>query len=643
MYRSPPPTRNRIINATTQRFNLERKPFFCALSSAVEKTIPAVRLPYSMRIALACAISAIVCVQSNAQPSRPKTPVIVAPPQPLRISTIAKRGEPVEIPLGIYGTRSQTLEFKIRARPTAGKLSEPKQVAQESAVVVYTPPEDLAISKDQFSYSVRSREGVSAPSFVQISIVDANPVLAGPTLVEFGCLMTGEKTILSIEIANDGGGLAQGTLEVSPPWQLASSADYRLRAGEKQSVVLSIVPPQGGRIAGELRCVSTDSKTSRFIELRAEAVSPVSLRTEQLTLENQQDSTLRSGFVELTNNTDAPQILSISACPRLILPETLTLAPQTTSRIPVELPANDFAGLEDEIRIQSSAETLRVPVRAKATPAILQIDRQEIQFQTVQTPTPALENLTLENKGGSPAPVSLLIQPPFSAGFSSAVLQPGERKEIPLLFHSGTEGKFNGHLKIIAPSREITIPLSAQAIGSATLSRTARSDTAMADITRSAASNLSAGPDLREAAPAPQEPARMPPRPEIIALTPTTADLGWNHRGPEHPAYKSEMRQLSLKNDELEVSWSPLPQCQLERRGGRIEVKIAGLTPGTTYGLRFTPVDQTGQATDLPRALEFITPRFPEKAGWITLPRTLIVLLCLCLVGIARRQWTGNF
>ena len=644
VYRSPPPTRNRIINATNKRFNLERNPVFCALSRTVEKTNPVFRPFYTMRIALACAISALVSTQSSAQPPKPKTPVMVAPPQPLRISLKARREEHVEIPLGIYGTRSQTLEFKIRTQPSAGKLSELKQIGQESAVVTYTPPSDLSISKDQFSYSVRSREGVSAPSLVQILMVDEAPVLDGPALLEFGRLMAGEKTVQTFEISNGGGGLAEGTIEATPPWQLVSPPDYRLRAGAKQSVVVSITPPQGGRIAGELRCVAKEPKTGRVIELRAEAISPVSLRTEQLTLENLPESPLRSGVVEIANNTDSPQILSISASPRLTLPQSATLAPQAKSRIHVELAANDFAALEDEIRIQSATETLRVSVKAAAISAILQIDRQEIHFQPVQVTTAAHEKLTLENKGGSLAPVSVTVEAPFSAAVSGAILQPGERKELALIFSSSAEGKFNGVLKITSLSREITIPLSAEAIGSSTSSRKARSAIERRDTPPSRNGSPPAAIDRDDAGPTPQDSAILaPPRPEILDLTPTSVVLRWNHRGTERPSsHRIETRQLSLKNEELQVSWSPLAGSQVEHRGDHVEAKLTGLTPATTHSLRFTPLDQTGRELDLPRAIEFITPKPPEEKRWITLPKTMTALLCLCLIGIARKKWTGN-
>jgi hypothetical protein len=102
------------------------------------------------------------------------------------------------------------------------------------------------------------------------------------------------------------------------------------------------------------------------------------------------------------------------------------------------------------------------------------------------------------------------------------------------------------------------------------------------------------------------------------------------------------MRQLSLKNEELQVSWSPLGGSQVEDRGDHLEAKVTGLTPATTHSLRFTPLDQTGREADLPRAIEFITPKPPGEKGWITLPKMMTALLCLCLIGIARKKWTGN-
>jgi hypothetical protein len=594
-----------------------------------------------MRLALVCAIAATLCIQSTAQPPRPTPPPpIAAPPQPLRIAIKVKRDEPVEIPLGIYGTRSQTLEFKIRVRPATGQLSEPKQVGQEAAVVTYTAPPDLAISNDQFSYSVRSREGVSAPSVVQIAIIDEPPILAGPALVEFGRMMAGEKSVQTIEISNAGGGLAEGTLEVSAPWQIEGKRAYQLRAGEKQSVVLSINTSKSGRLAGEIRCTPRGTRAGRVIELKADVLSQVSVLTEQLILGNGVDSALRSGFIEVLNNTQSPQTLSISAGPRLILPKSLPLQPQATTRIHVEVQAKDFAAVEDEILIESSAETFRVPVRAGATPALLQVDRQEIRFPPVQAGNSAQEKLTLENQGGHPATVNVVLDEPFSAGFTSAVLQPGERKELPLLFHSSAEGSFSGHLKITAPPREIIVPLSAQAINASTPSSAARSPREALTQTRPPKSNRTQATAAGATEDTAQEstPRTLPP-PEIITLTPTTVDLGWNHRGPLSATYKSEMREISLRNDELEISWSPLPHCQLELQGGRVEVKITGLTPATVYSLRFTPLDPGGKPADIPRTLELITPHFTQTDSWITLPKILAVLLCLCLIGIARQKW----
>jgi hypothetical protein len=609
----------------------------------VEKTIYVFRHFRWIRLVLLCAITATLGIQSSARPPRPTPPPpVAAPPQPLRISIKVKRDEPVEIPLGIYGNRYQTLEFKIRVRPAAGQLSEPKQVGQESAVVTYTAPADLAISKDQFTYSVRSREGVSAPSVVQIAIIDEPPVLAGPALVEFGRMMAGEKSVQTIEIANTGGGLAEGTLEASAPWQIEGQSAYRLRAGEKQSVVLSLNTSKSGRLAGELRCTpsASETKAGRVIELKADVLSQVSVLTEQLTLGNGADSAPRSGSIEVVNNTQSPQTLSISAGPRLSLPKSLTLQPQATSRIAVELQANDFGAIEDEILIQSSAETFRLPVRAGATPALLQVDRKEIRFTPVQAGNSAQEKLTLENQGGHPAAVSVVLDEPFSAGFTSAVLQPGERRELPLLFRSSAEGSFSGHLKITAPPREIILPLSAQTMSASTTSRAARPAKDAPPQTRPLQSDRTSEPAHGAAETAPREPVpQMPHAPEIITLTPSSVDLGWNHRGSISPTYKSEMREIALHNDELEMSWSPLPHCQLELRGGRVEVKITGLTPATVYSLRFTPLDPEGKPADRPRTIQFITPHSPKAAAWITLPKTLALLLCLCLIGIARQKW----
>jgi hypothetical protein len=106
------------------------------------------------------AICVCAAVPFSAEAERREAPP-PAPPPPVPRTVRVARGGKAEIPLRIYGTRSQKLTFIIRAAPQHGKLSEPKQTDPEAATVTYAPPADLAITRDKFSYAVRSNEGVS--------------------------------------------------------------------------------------------------------------------------------------------------------------------------------------------------------------------------------------------------------------------------------------------------------------------------------------------------------------------------------------------------------------------------------------------------------------------------------------------------
>jgi hypothetical protein len=102
---------------------------------------------------------------------------VAAPPPVIGLSTSVHRGETIDIPLRIYGTRSQTLDFRIRSQPQTGTLSAVTRTGQESASVRYTPTANIAVKRDRFSYAVSSREGVSAAADLWINIIDLSSLI----------------------------------------------------------------------------------------------------------------------------------------------------------------------------------------------------------------------------------------------------------------------------------------------------------------------------------------------------------------------------------------------------------------------------------------------------------------------------------
>src|SRR5688572_12686182 len=96
-----------------------------------------------------------------------KTPELPpAPPPVVSREVTVLEGDPVTIPLGIHGRRSEQLQFLVRTRPKSGKLSVITATGVNSAAIVYTPSADSSEIEDRFTYAVRSKEGVSAPGVV---------------------------------------------------------------------------------------------------------------------------------------------------------------------------------------------------------------------------------------------------------------------------------------------------------------------------------------------------------------------------------------------------------------------------------------------------------------------------------------------
>ncbi|RYD82430.1 MAG: hypothetical protein EOP84_09385, partial [Verrucomicrobiaceae bacterium] len=84
---------------------------------------------------------------------RKAEPLPTPPPQPVEQTVKVRRGETLTIPLRIYGSQRESLRFLIRKETEHGKLSEPKPRGREAAMVTYTPPVDLEVVRDQFSYA----------------------------------------------------------------------------------------------------------------------------------------------------------------------------------------------------------------------------------------------------------------------------------------------------------------------------------------------------------------------------------------------------------------------------------------------------------------------------------------------------------
>ena len=146
-----------------------------------------------------------------ARPSRSPSSSL---PEPNPLSVEVRQGEKVQITLSAFSLTSPIIRYRIREKPRLGTLSPAPYVDGKTGLVTYTPAPGGGAGEDEFTYSVQSEAGVSAPETVKIKIVDSDPALTAPLDVDFGEVVPGESARRKITLENIGGGTAEGTVQV---------------------------------------------------------------------------------------------------------------------------------------------------------------------------------------------------------------------------------------------------------------------------------------------------------------------------------------------------------------------------------------------------------------------------------------------
>jgi hypothetical protein len=530
----------------------------------------------------------------------------------------------VEIPLRIHGTRNQTLDFRIRARPRAGRLSEVKQTAQESASVSYTPPADLRVKQDQFSYAVRSKEGVSAAADVLITIVDAAPLLITPDTLTFPSLVAGAMVAQEIVVANHGGGLAEGELEIEAPWAVEGPRAYRLGAEERQSFKVLFAPTTGGDFRGELHY---SSHRGRVTALRGQARPAIAVVPGTLQLQHDAASSVRAGAFAVTNHTAQEQSLTFSASDRLAFPRVLILPAGGTHNVLVQMAANDLSAFSGEILAAGGGNSAAVGVLASPVGPLLRVREPVVRFHEALPNAPTRAEVQIENRGGTAANVILKITPPFTVEAGNLIVEPGAAKRVAIALSSSREGTERGTLHIRSQTGQLEVPLEAKVVakrelpGRDNLARRVSADPARV---------------IKTALPSQESSGLVPERLLVQKTTSTSATIEWPADFSSATRFKAEERRLSLHERTLKIDWVEHPGFRTEKNGGRVIGTFTGLTPGQVYMMRVVPVlGPEAQATPLVD-VQFRTRPEPPHKFRITPLRILIVLF---VVGIATIIW----
>lgn len=594
----------------------------CALSPAVDRFIPTL-----FRLLIVGTFAACLPPAIGAEEKRNTRPVLDPPPPAMPAAVSVARGGRIEIPLRIYGVQNESLRFLIKKPPMHGRLSEPRPTAREVSSVVYEPPSELAVTADRFTYSVQSHAGVSAPVEVTISIVDLPTQFSVPASIDFGELLAGETAVREIEVANRGGGLAEGTVEVDPPLRVEGRTKYSLHAGDYTYFKIVFAPTEGGIFRREIRYTSD----RQFItSVTGSAQAPISAAPTRIELRHSPDSAVRAGAFEIINRTGEDRAFKLRGGPRLQLAAEVTVPAHGRTAVAVSTRADDVAALEDaELRVESGTFALVVPVRAQTVGPILHLPQASVGLGRVDALRGLQSGVEIENVGGTTAQVVAEVGAPFFLPETTFGVAPGERKRIRLNVLPGEPQRYRTWLKFKAGPTEAELEVDAELVsGMNSPARNARVEER----------------DKPSATPAPVAPPPWMPDLELAKsirvthVTPTSADVEWPLDMDGAAAFRLE--RLILTRDSagnFRNAWTEIPKTTFSRRPPLWIASLTGLTPNQSQTIRIVPLGPEGQ----PRAplvrLDFSTaPRVTLPAPRL-LPSLAILLLAIGAFALFRR------
>ena len=594
-----------------------------------------------------CAAGALLGALPPARSDAKKDPLPEAPPPALPLAVKVARGETAEIALRIYGRKNEALKYLIRTPPQAGKLTEPKVVEREVSRVTYTPPTDLAVTRDRFTYAVQNGAGVSAAVEVVITITDRPAELALPGALDFAPMLAGAAVAKTFEIRNRGGGLAEGLAEVEAPWKIEGAGKYRLAAGGRAVFKIIFAPEKGGAFESAVRF---SSQPESGVRVRGEALEAIAAVPARIILQNAAGDAVRAGTFELTNQTGEEQRVTLSGGARLQVPAELTVPAQGRVSVPVQTAAADVAALEGEVRAEAAGLTVRVAVRAARVGPLVRAVSGPVLFGRVDAARAASVSFELENFGGAEASVSWEIGAPFAVEPASLVLAAGQKKTLAVRTQPAAAGKYRAWMTAKTGEQKLEIPVEAELFAKAGMAAAPR-------VAARAAAGRSAADEPETAADEPPATLALPPdvaelrveliRPDGVVLTrlkPTGVTIEWLVALDEAAErFRFESRRVVVDAaGEMKVVWNELPKVAVHRAGTKQEAEISGLQPGVAYGVRVLPLGPSGKV-GLPLFTQFfVTPEGEKLGAKFTLLRGLFVVLAACAGFILRQRWLAR-
>jgi hypothetical protein len=577
-------------------------------------------------------LALIVLLAGSAVRAAPNEPPLLPPPmaQPQNLSIF--RGHSVEVPLRAQGRIPGELKFLIRSRPSKGRLGDIRITGRKSAVVTYTH-DGATEGSDSFTFAVQALDSpVSAAATVSVNISEEPPVLSVVHSVDFGAVLVGETSEQQIVLRNSGGGMLTGQMDVSPPWKLLGSSEYRLSRNEEKRVRLLYVPEGEQQYSGKLT-FSHDTRSA--VELSGSAISPFEFDpSREIELAGQEGSSLRSGGVVVRNRTARDRIVDISVPPEIASPEQVTVPAGGETNITLHTQSAFLGALEGLVTFESEGFRQGIPLRVFALQPVLRIEpREGLDFGSIEPRRRHTGHLRIRNEGGTAARLKataphevLLVPDP-----NTAVLQPGETRIFEVALEVSSTGDYRSQIVIDPGAGK---PISVDVAGRI-VEQTAEARKVPV---------LTLAPPVPEPEPAQKESmSAVPPVTEIKVLKASNRvfEIGWNKPSADSVTWMIQQLQFDMPNgDSPKLVWRDLRNIRFLEQNGMAVARFENLAPGQVWLLRIVSIDSQGRRSAPSPTLKLLSAHSKRfSASWLIAGILVAGALALAFAKLrARRQ-----
>jgi hypothetical protein len=404
---------------------------------------------------------AVLAGEATAEKARP------ARPAGKSIEVEVARGGSVRIPLRGYERNLNRLQYKPIGSPRHGKLSRVDQPGasegQAPGYVIYTHGNDENSVSDTFDFEVIATTGLRGRGRITIRVLDAPAqLLVTPTSLDFGTTAIGDTPVRrTVELANAGGGVIQGFLEIPEPFALADEGMFVLRRGEKAKIPVVFAPQRAGTYSFTVQPVPGDRAA---LTLKGEALQPFAVESSGSEFRKQPDQSRTAGAV-VKNQSQSPQRISVvlpADSPVEQVP-AFELSPGETTEVTLRIPAATKTRVAPfGVRFETADHAVLLEFQAPAIPPNLTIVSLP-DFGTVKSGTAAKATLVLSNVGGAVADCRLQTPKNLTTedGAPAFAVPPGTAHNITLKLVPKKDQNLPTNVVVAFRDRELSVPITA--------------------------------------------------------------------------------------------------------------------------------------------------------------------------------------